>query len=67
VISQQAVEREVRDGQLAALRIPGQQLVRETGWVYLKANRVPRKVDEMIKTLEKTMPKTPAAVSKASA
>jgi DNA-binding transcriptional LysR family regulator len=67
VISQQAVEREVRDGQLASLRIPGQQLVRETGWVYLKANRVPRKVDEMIKTLEKTMPKPPAAVSKASA
>jgi LysR family transcriptional regulator, low CO2-responsive transcriptional regulator len=67
VISQQAVEREVRDGQLAALRIPGQQLVRETGWVYLKANRVPRKIEEMIKTLEKTMPKAPAAPTRVPA
>jgi LysR family transcriptional regulator, low CO2-responsive transcriptional regulator len=67
VISQHAVEREVRDGQLASLRIPGQQLVRETGWVYLKANRIPRKVDEMIRTLERTMPKAPAAPSRVPA
>ena len=60
MISQQAVEREVREGQLACCRIGGHTLVRETGWVYLKANRIPRKVDEMIRTLEKTMPKAPA-------
>jgi DNA-binding transcriptional LysR family regulator len=60
MISQQAVEREVREGQLACCRIGGHTLVRETGWVYLKANRIPRKVDEMIRTLEKTLPKTPA-------
>src|SRR5918994_1129805 len=57
IISQHAVEREVREGQLASCRIAGHTLVRETGWVYLKANRVPRKVEEMIKTLEKTLPK----------
>jgi DNA-binding transcriptional LysR family regulator len=60
VISQQAVEREVKEGQLASCRIGGHTLVRETGWVYLKANRVPRKVEEMIKTLEKTLPKSAA-------
>jgi DNA-binding transcriptional LysR family regulator len=60
MISQQAVEREVREGQLACCRIGGHTLVRETGWVYLKANRIPRKVEEMIRTLEKTLPKSPA-------
>jgi len=64
IISQQAVEREVKEGQLASCRISGHTLVRETGWVYLKANRVPRKVEEMIRTLEKTLPKS-AAVSAA--
>jgi DNA-binding transcriptional LysR family regulator len=64
IISQQAVEREVKEGQLASCRISGHALVRETGWVYLKANRVPRKVEEMIRTLEKTLPKS-AAVSAA--
>ena len=64
IISQQAVEREVKEGQLAAARLTGHTLVRETGWVYLKANRVPRKVEEMIRTLEKTLPKS-AAVSAA--
>jgi DNA-binding transcriptional LysR family regulator len=64
IISQQAVEREVKEGQLAACRLTGHTLVRETGWVYLKANRVPRKVEEMIRTLEKTLPKS-AAVSAA--
>jgi DNA-binding transcriptional LysR family regulator len=64
IISNQAAEREVREGQLASCRIAGQTLVRETGWVYLKANRVPRKVEEMIKVLEKTLPKS-AAVSAA--
>ena len=60
IISQQAVEREVKEGQLASCRISGHTLVRETGWVYLKANRVPRKVEEMIRTLEKTLPKSAA-------
>ena len=58
ITSQHAVEREVKEGQLAAVRIAGHTLVRETGWVYLKANRIPRKIDEMIRTLEKTLPKS---------
>jgi DNA-binding transcriptional LysR family regulator len=65
VISQNAVEHEVREGELATCRIGGSTLVRETGWVYLKANRVPRKIEEMIRALEKTLPRehavTPAA------
>ncbi len=67
LISQQAVEHEVREGQLAACRVGGHSLVRETGWVYLKANRIPRKIDEMIRTLEKTLPKAAAVGSRASA
>jgi DNA-binding transcriptional LysR family regulator len=67
VISHQAVEREVREGQLASCRIGGHTLVRETGWVYLKANRVPKKIDEMIRALEKTLPKHHAVTAGASA
>jgi DNA-binding transcriptional LysR family regulator len=66
VISHQAVEHEVREGELASCRIGGSTLVRETGWVYLKANRVPRKIEELIKALEKTLPRqhavTPVAI-----
>jgi hypothetical protein len=55
----------VREGELASCRIGGSTLVRETGWVYLKSNRIPRKVEEMIRALEKTLPRehavTPAA------
>ena len=36
---------------------PGRPLVRETGWVYLKANRVPRKISEMIRVLDELLPK----------
>ena len=61
VISHQAVERDVREGQLASCRIAGHALLRETGWVYLKANRIPRKIDEMIRALDKTLPKQAAA------
>ena len=53
IIPYQAVAREVRSGHLFCARIAGQQLVRETGWVYLKLNRVPRAVQEMINTFER--------------
>ena len=66
IISNQAVEREVRDGQLASVRINGSTLVRETGWVYLKANRVPKKIEEMIRALDKTLPKNQAMTASAS-
>ena len=57
IIPYQAVAREVRTGQLFCARIVGQQLVRETGWVHLRLNRVPRAVQELMRTLEKVRPK----------
>lgn len=56
IIPYQAVAREVRAGTLFCARIAGQQLVRETGWVYLRANRVPRPVQEMMKTFDRIRP-----------
>jgi DNA-binding transcriptional LysR family regulator len=53
IIPYQAVAREVRSGHLFCTRIAGQQLVRETGWVHLRLNRVPRPVREMMKTFER--------------
>ena len=57
VISHHAIAREVSEGELASCRIGGSTLVRETGWVYLKSNRVPSKIEEMIRALEKTLPR----------
>lgn len=56
IIPYQAVAREVRSGQMFCSRIAGQQLVRETGWVHLRLNRVPRPVREMMKTFERIRP-----------
>jgi DNA-binding transcriptional LysR family regulator len=56
IIPYQAVAREVRAGTLFCARIVGQQLVRETGWVHLRLNRVPRSVQEMMRTLERIRP-----------
>ena len=39
IVPYQAIAREVRAGQFACARIEGQELVRETGWVYARANR----------------------------
>ena len=57
IIPYQAVAREVRDGQLFCARIAGVQLVRETGWVHLRVNRVPRAVQAMMRTLERVRPR----------
>jgi DNA-binding transcriptional LysR family regulator len=57
IIPYQAVAREVRAGRLFCARIAGQQLVRETGWVHLRLNRVPRAVQEMMRTLEQVRPR----------
>ena len=48
IVPYQAVAREVKAGQLFCARIEGYELVRETGWVYARANRVPRIVDELL-------------------
>lgn len=56
IIPYQSVAREVRAGQLFCSRIAGQQLVRETGWVHLRASRVPRAVQEMMAVFEDIRP-----------
>ena len=48
IVPYQAVAREVKSGQLFCARIEGHELVRETGWVYARANRVPRMIDELL-------------------
>jgi DNA-binding transcriptional LysR family regulator len=48
IVPYQAVAREVKAGQLFCARIEGHELIRETGWVYARANRVPRMIHELL-------------------
>jgi DNA-binding transcriptional LysR family regulator len=57
IVPYQSVAREIRGGTLSFARIEGQKLVRETGWVHLKADRVPRMVREMMDTLTRILPR----------
>ncbi len=57
IVPYQAVAREVSAGQLCIARIAGQKLSRETGWVHLRANRLPRAVQEMKRMLESVRPR----------
>jgi DNA-binding transcriptional LysR family regulator len=52
IVPYQAIAREVRARQLAWARIDGQELVRETGWVYARANRTPRVIHELQQIFE---------------
>ena len=52
IVPYQAVAREVRAGQFFCARIEGHELVRETGWVYARANRVPRVIHELLAAFE---------------
>ena len=52
IVPYQAVAREVREGQFFCARIEGHELVRETGWVYARANRVPRMIHELQKAFD---------------
>jgi DNA-binding transcriptional LysR family regulator len=52
IVPYQAVAREVKAGQLFCTRIEGHELVRETGWVYARANRVPRMIHELLAAFE---------------
>ena len=47
VVPYQAVAREVHAGQFFCARIEGHSLLRETGWVYARANRTPRIIHEL--------------------
>jgi DNA-binding transcriptional LysR family regulator len=53
ICSFQSVAREFASGQLFCARITGQSLLRRTGWVYAKANRVPRAVQEVLSAFER--------------
>ena len=57
IIPYQAVAREVRGRQLFCARVSGAQLVRHTGWVYQRSNRVPRGVEEMFRAYQRILPK----------
>jgi DNA-binding transcriptional LysR family regulator len=52
IVPYQAVAREVKAGQLFCTRIDGHELIRETGWVYARANRVPRVINELLAAFE---------------
>jgi DNA-binding transcriptional LysR family regulator len=52
IVPYQAVAREVKAGQFFCARIEGHELVRETGWVYARANRVPRMIEELLVAFE---------------
>jgi DNA-binding transcriptional LysR family regulator len=52
IVPYQAIAREVGAGQFFCSRIEGHELVRETGWVYGRANRVPRIVHELLTAFE---------------
>jgi DNA-binding transcriptional LysR family regulator len=52
IVPYQAVAREVRAGQVFCARVDGHELVRETGWVYARANRTPRMIHELLAAFE---------------
>jgi DNA-binding transcriptional LysR family regulator len=57
IVPYQSVAREIRGGTLCVSRIAGITLVRETGWVHLRSDRVPRMVREMMDTLTRILPR----------
>jgi LysR family transcriptional regulator, low CO2-responsive transcriptional regulator len=57
ILPYQSVAREVRSGQLFCARITGQHLTRETGWVHMKSEHLPRAVVEMKRLFDSIRPK----------
>ncbi|HVB37098.1 MAG TPA: LysR family transcriptional regulator substrate-binding protein, partial [Vicinamibacterales bacterium] len=47
-----AIAREVQSHQFFCTRIQDEQLIRQTGWVYPRGNRVPRMVQEGLRSFE---------------
>jgi len=52
VIPYPAIAKDVRQKRFSYSRIEGQRLYRETGWVYLKLDYVPRTITEMLRIFE---------------
>src|SRR5205823_4116937 len=48
IVPYQSIAREVRAGQFFCARVEGHELIRETGWVYARANRTPRMINELL-------------------
>jgi DNA-binding transcriptional LysR family regulator len=48
IVPYQAIAREVQLGQFFCARVEGHELIRETGWVYARATRTPRMIDELL-------------------
>jgi DNA-binding transcriptional LysR family regulator len=61
IVPYMAVAREVRARQFFCTRIEGHELMRETGWVYPRANRTPRMIDELLAEFEKVRGRLPLA------
>jgi len=59
ILPYMAIAREVRTKQFFCTRIEGHELVRETGWVYMRANRTPRKIDELLGAFENVRGRLP--------
>jgi LysR family transcriptional activator of glutamate synthase operon len=57
IVPYQAVAEEISGGTLRVARIEGERLVRETGWVHLRSERVPRMVREMMDMLSRILPR----------
>src|SRR5437762_13945881 len=57
IVPYQAIAREVRSGQFFCARIEGHELARETGWVYARANRVPRMLNELLAAFDEVRPR----------
>jgi DNA-binding transcriptional LysR family regulator len=52
IVPYQAVARELHAGQFFCARVEGHSLLRETGWVYARANRTPRVIHELQQAFE---------------
>jgi DNA-binding transcriptional LysR family regulator len=57
IVPYQSIAREVQMGQFFCARVEGHELVRETGWVYARANRTPRMIDELLAAFDEIRPK----------
>ena len=57
IVPYQSVSQEISGGALRGARIEGERLVRETGWVHLRSERVPRMVREMMNMLDRILPR----------
>jgi DNA-binding transcriptional LysR family regulator len=52
IVPYQAIAREVSAKQFFCARIEGHELIRETGWVYARAHRVPRMINELMEAFQ---------------